>query len=676
MRREPVKIVLIIVVLVLLLSNMYVVSKYDINLFKYIRYLDGLSKNEREWLREHGSIIYGADQNSPPLRYLDEKSGQYKGVVVDYIRVLSIELGAEIEFKPLIWEDALKSLSEGETDVCDMFPSKERQKHYLFSDPIYNLRGIVLVSRSEKEIKTYKDLRGKKVAVAKGDYAIEFLNQNVSNIDYVFVPDNYHAIQYLIQGRVRAVVGDEPVISYFTDKMNIKEKVKIIDPPMYELSCVLAVPKSRVTLLNILNKGIFSLKRKNIIEKIQQKWFGISAPISMGKVSEKITVILGIFVSAVFAMAYVSYIWNNTLKQEVMRKTEELEVSRNDLKTIIDGLTHFLIVIDEGCNIVNANKSFLKFAGRERHSVIGKRCSNFSSVIPISCDGCLIKQTFRKATQLKKELKYGGRIYQVRTFPITDKNNRVVKVIIVVEDITELKANERQLLQANKMAAIGQLAAGVAHEIRNPLGLIRNYSYIIKNALVKKDERILKAISVIEDSVDKASNIIDNLLNFSRISDDKYDWVNMHDLITSILELENKVMIKQNIKWKFECDPKLRCYTNQESLKHILINLISNAIDAMPDGGMLQITCRLKNNMLTVTCSDTGTGIKDEHLEQIFHPFFTTKGPGKGTGLGLYITYNEVQKLGGDIRVTSKAGKGTTFEVMIPVKGRDNHGVQ
>lgn len=668
MKRKSFIAILFVILYITILTNKFIEDQYNVNLIQYFNKSQGLTVDEKQWLKKHNTIIYGADKNSPPLRYVDSETNQYKGISVDLIQALSIEIGSEIKFKPLVFNEALEALDKGQIDICDIFPSYERSKKYLFSDPIYNIKSVILVPMGNKSINSYKDLKGKKVAVIEGDYAIEYLNNNLSGIDFKCTKDMEHAIRLFMTGEVDCVVGDEPVISYFIAQLKYKDKACILDTPLCEKGVVLAVPKSEQKLLNIINKGVLSMKKKKLASKIQQKWFGISASISKDGISNEILINLG-WVSCIFMLIFgVLYYWNDRLKAEVKHQTEELFISRNDLQITFDGVTYFMIVVDRDYNIVNVNKAFCNYSNVSKKDAIKMKCSDFSEMLYNKCALNLIKEVFTCGNGGKGEIKISDKIFEIETFPLEDKSKKVIKVLLAIKDVTELKINEKILLQSDKMAAVGQLAAGVAHEIRNPLGLIRNYTYIIKKELEEKNERTMKSINVIESSVDRASNIIDNLLNFSRMSSDVEEEVDIKEVVQNILSLEKKVMEKQNIKLILEFNEKIVCSINEESLKHIVINLISNAIDAMQKGGTLNIKCNKNDDKIYFSISDTGIGIKKEDLDNIFHPFFTTKSPGKGTGLGLYIVYNEVQKFGGEIKALSEENKGTTFKLILPLR--------
>lgn len=626
-----------------------------------------LTDEEIEWLNNNGPLIYAADRNAPPLRYLDNSDGQYKGVLIDYVHYLSIELGTKIELKPLLWEDVMTELSSGNADMCDMFASEDRSKKFLFSKPIYNLRGILAVnSNLTNEIKSLEDLKGRTMAIQKEDYASEYLAKNYPEINQYFVADLEEALLLVSEGKADATLGDEPVMTYQIDKHNLHNQVTIIEKAVYENQVVFAIPKSKPKLVSILNKAINSMDEKNVLEKIQQKWFGISTPIVKYRGIDSIKGYIFISIIIVFVILELMAIWNYSLKSQIKLRTKELEDSRNELQAVFDGMTEYMLVLDEYKRIKNINRGFLKELSKNKEQVLGSNYKESLGVFATKELDNLIDRAIDEGAYITEELQLNNFIYQVSLSTLKGKDSPEKYILIFLFDITNEKISANKLLQANKMLAIGELAAGIAHEIRNPLGIIRNHSYIIRNS-VNNWELVSKSLKIIDSAVARASKIIDNLLNFSRISGDRTEKTNMFSFIENILELQNKILQKNNIEYDVVCNKGLVVPINQESLKHILINLINNAVDAMKNGGKITIKAYEKRNNLILECIDIGIGIAKEDLEKIFNPFYTTKEPGKGTGLGLYIVYNEVKKLNGDISVDSKIGEGTVFKVVIPL---------
>ncbi|PAB61058.1 ATP-binding protein [Anaeromicrobium sediminis] len=668
MRKRIIGVLLMGIFAIVLFLNMYFQIEYEINLWDYFRKSKELTVLETQWLNEHKEIIYGADYNSPPLRFLNDENNQYKGLIVDYIRALSIELGIDIRLKPEnTWNDALTSLEKKETHFFDMIPSKKREEKFLFSNGIYDLRGSILMSIDSK-INNYTDLEGRKVAIPKGDYAIQFLQSRIRNIDFVFTGDIKEGIGLLEKKEVDAVVGDEPVLVYFLENYNLKSSYKVLDNPMYEKECSFAVSKDNKILLSILNKGIFSLKKKKIMARIQQKWFGMSLPFDKNQLGDKFGLIMCVFVVSILFIIYISYLWNKSLKEEVYKRTEELYKSKKDLQITFDGMSQLLLVVDKELVVSNVNKALCNLLKLNKREIIGKPYKSVIDNLNESNVIEMIKETFQGEKHHNKEIRNDGSIYEIDTFPLKNKSNNVTDVLIMIKDITRVKLIEKNMLQENKMAAIGQLAAGVAHEIRNPLGIIRNYSFLLKNEEIEKN----MALEIIDSSVERASKIIDNLLNFSRMTSNTTEPVNICRFTSNLLNLERKNLEKNNVKCNIVCNCNLTIHMNQESLKYIFLNLIQNSIDAMETGGKIFIGCEEEDNKVTITFKDTGQGIKKEFLKDIFNPFFTTKEPGKGTGLGLYIVYSELKKIGGTISVESHVGIGTTFYITLNKGGAVN----
>ncbi|TYP53789.1 transporter substrate-binding domain-containing protein [Thermosediminibacter litoriperuensis] len=633
-----------------------------------------LTEEERNYLLKKGKIVYGAHINAPPLRYVDESDGQYKGLVIDYLHALSIELGVNIETRPYLWTEALGRLESGRTDICDMFESSERSKKYLFTKPIYNLRGVVAVRSNNKEILKPADLDKRVVALEKGDYTNEFFAGNFPGARILYVDDIKQAMDLLSAGRVDAVAGDEPVVLYFINKMGLEGVVDVLDHPLYEKPVVFGVSRSEADLVPILNKGIDRINGKNVLEKIQQKWFGLSTSIIVRKDTSNINrYLMPISVILVLVMAFFAVI-NHSLKKEVYLRTRDLEISKNHLQTIFDGIEQMIAVVSEDLSIIDANKNFQQFTAKPLDVLKNmKMCDAAGVFCRKDCSCCIFRKCIDEPLK-NCEFKAGDKIYSISTYNLRNQSLSSKKVLVIIDDITIRRFNEIQVLQANKMMAVGQLAAGVAHEIRNPLGIIRTYNYILRNRLPEGDGVAAKSIFEINRAVDRADRIINNLLNFSRIPGERWEWVDLNDFIRDTLELQESYIKKYKISSKIEDKTAFLYYTSVDGMHHIVMNIIANAIDAMKHkGGSLTVEIEDKADGFSVTFADTGEGIKKEHMDHIFNPFFTTKQPGKGTGLGLFITYTEIKKLNGEIFVKSEEGIGTEIRVRIPAKRRSKN---
>jgi PAS domain S-box-containing protein len=239
-------------------------------------------------------------------------------------------------------------------------------------------------------------------------------------------------------------------------------------------------------------------------------------------------------------------------------------------------------------------------------------------------------------------------------------------------DISDRRRLEGQLVQSEKMAAIGQLAAGVAHEIRNPLGAIRNALYDLKEILSGAPAEAQEDLRIAEEELVRAKVIIDNLLEFSRVSHAELEPIDLNDLLRKTLLLMNRYLQNSDVRVEQDFGEIPPCLVNQNAMRQVALNLITNAVQAMPKGGTLSLRTWLvparngRTNRLAFDVTDSGVGIPAEHLKNIFNPFFTTKEPGQGTGLGLSVVDSIVRQNRGEIRVESNLGRGTTFHLEFP----------
>jgi signal transduction histidine kinase len=242
------------------------------------------------------------------------------------------------------------------------------------------------------------------------------------------------------------------------------------------------------------------------------------------------------------------------------------------------------------------------------------------------------------------------------------ENSRNYKALLKTTE--ELKLTQAQMIQAAKLAAVGELAGGIAHEINNPLQILLGHIQLIQ---LGRD--LPKRIEIVKEQVEKISQIVRRLLNFSRKvpEDFKLEPVNINFAIQEMTTFMSYQFKYNDIELILKLDPALPLvYGNKIYLQQVFLNLMINAKDAMPEGGKLVIETKLENGNVIIKFSDTGVGIPDDIKDKIFEPFFTTKGS-KGTGLGLSISRWIIRKHNGEIKVESQQGKGSTFTITLPL---------
>jgi len=386
---------------------------------------------------------------------------------------------------------------------------------------------------------------------------------------------------------------------------------------------------------------------------------------------------------------------NRQLRQEIAerRRVEEaLRTSERRYATIAKNLPNGVVhVIDRDLHYVfNAGEQLEKI-GLSNEALVDR--SIYDVLDPEEADW-VAKQCERALAGefVSFEGPFADRTFLVNAVPLRDSAGEIDEILALSIDITERKRAEEalqeysehleemveertrklreaqeQLIRQEKLAVLGKLAGGVSHDLRNPLGAIRNAAYFLRLAVDEPDPQVQEALGILEREVDRSEGIIRGLLNFARAEPPTYCEVAINQLLRRTV---SRVSIPERIDliWRQREDlPTILADPRQ--LEQVFENLIRNAVQAMGDGGRLAVETRAaSSDDVTVSISDTGIGIPEENKERVFEPLFTTKA--KGIGLGLSIVKTLVEGHGGEVDVRSEVGKGTTFTVTLPVKGR------
>ncbi len=377
--------------------------------------------------------------------------------------------------------------------------------------------------------------------------------------------------------------------------------------------------------------------------------------------------------------------------EEAVRRSTEF--ARNVLESVNDAVS---IVNVNDLTIDGVNKAFLKTYGFKEEEVIGKRCYEITHQQNAPCEPphhiCPLQDTVRTERHSAAEHvhfnKAGKKIYsEVSTSPIKDETGKIVQVVHISRDITErknseqkladaykeLKETQEQLIQSGKMAAMGQLAAGVSHELNQPLTGIKGFAQAILMDIDEKNP-VRADLNKIIEQANRMDKIIQHVRFFARRSEFVMRKLDINQPIEDSLMLLNEQLRVHNIRVKKSLNsnlPGIQGDPNQ--FEQVFLNLITNAKDAIdnlmsPDGGELIVKTSLSRDKknIEILFEDTGCGIPKENLEHIFNPFFTTKSPEGGIGLGLSIVYRIIENHKGKVEVESEEGKGTAFKITLP----------
>jgi two-component system, NtrC family, sensor kinase len=366
---------------------------------------------------------------------------------------------------------------------------------------------------------------------------------------------------------------------------------------------------------------------------------------------------------------------NAKLYRSVENKALELERLRIYTENIIESINIAILALDLNGMSTSCNRAFEELYGLSRDRIVG---SNAEELL-----GKEVIASIRKATGIADwNLRSTGNIFKlylqsrkgeklivnISLIPLLDTGGTNSGCLIVMDNITEKVQLEEQLLQAEKMSSIGLLAAGIAHEVNTPITGISSYAQILLKDTPADDAR-KPMLEKIEKQTFRAAEIVNGLLNFARLNGSEFTDLDLNRLIRESLSLMEHQLQQNHVEVVYAPDQSIpMVYGNAGKLQQVFVNLFLNARDSMPSGGTLKVATSKNDTMVVVDIQDSGIGISPENIRKIYDPFFTTKSTGKGTGLGLAVTYGIIQDHGGRIFVDSIPSQGTHFTLKLPTR--------
>jgi PAS domain S-box-containing protein len=368
--------------------------------------------------------------------------------------------------------------------------------------------------------------------------------------------------------------------------------------------------------------------------------------------------------------------WSNLLEQEVTKKTVDLKKSEQRYKSLVENAEDIIFTVDYTGNFLSVNKYGANFFNRLEEDIVGHNLSEILSWPSAEMLLLMIQKVFdtKESKQITHMVIIGERQYWFSTNlrRLWDEEGNIYAVLGISRDITERKEMEEHSYYTEKLASMGTLSAGVAHEINNPLTVILGFADLLLEKF-PPDSQEYDMLKTIEKQGLNAKRVVENLLSFARHKEYKEEPIDINNNIATVLSVMrntlnvNKVVVKQYMQDDL---PKVKGDAGE--IQQVFFNVINNAIYAMKGGGVLTTTTgALNNEKVEIRISDTGCGIKKEYRKRIFDPLFTTKEVGKGTGLGLSVSYGIVNKHNGTITFKTKTKEesdetGTTFIITFP----------
>jgi PAS domain S-box-containing protein len=366
-----------------------------------------------------------------------------------------------------------------------------------------------------------------------------------------------------------------------------------------------------------------------------------------------------------------------TIARDITKRKEIDEAVKRaaeEWSRTFDSINDAICINSKDFRLQRVNKAFADMYHVEPSQVIGKRCYEITGEGEEPPEGCPHQETLRTAKPAKSEffMQEKGTYVEISTSPIFSEEGEVVGSVHITRDTTEQKKQNERLMSTDRLASLGELAAGTAHEFNNPLTSVIVLSELLMEKASSKDIR--EDLKLINNEAQRAANVARNLLTFGgkHAPVKKPDQIN--SIIEDVLELRAYEHKAKNIDVERHFDPNLpEIMADYFQMQQVFMNITINAEYFMIEAhgrGTLTITTQKENNTVKISFADDGPGITPENLNRIFDPFFTTKEAGKGTGLGLSICHSIVTEHGGQIYVRSQLGKGTTIFVELPVESR------
>jgi len=358
--------------------------------------------------------------------------------------------------------------------------------------------------------------------------------------------------------------------------------------------------------------------------------------------------------------------------REVLEQVKAISRSQKEWQLTFDSITDLISIHDRDYRVVKANRAFMNYLGLTQEDLATKKCYELFHAICSPIGGCPHNASMAENRVMDKEVvdPRTNRTFQISIFPYYSPEGEYLGSVHIARDMTEVKEKEMRLIMSERLASLGQMASGIAHEINNPLASIAGCAegLLLKVRRNKYDPRLFEEyLQIIEEEIQRCKNITTGMLSFVRQTAYEKKGVDLNEVLDKTVEIigfQGRLKDVKIVK-RYEAGLPL-AWGSEGEIRQVLLAIITNGLDAIKDSGTLTLATRDEDGVSVVMIEDTGPGIPAENIQRIFDPFFTTKTEQGGTGLGLSIAHKIITNHGGTISVTSESGKGAVFTLAFP----------
>ncbi len=659
--------------------------------------------------------MFGGDPDYPPYEFIDDK-GKASGFNVDLVLAVSEALGCRSDIRLGDWPGLRSNLEAGkEIDVMAMFFLPEREAIFDFSEPNTIEYSEIFVRKKDTSIYSLEDLAGKRVLIARGSFMEDYFKAHPLDAHFTRADSEPEALKLLASSDYDAAIVGQYVGRRTLQHFKL-DNIRTAGKPILPRGYCLAVTKGRKDLLRDLNMGLRLIKADGRFEEIHRKWFGDLSDNGwpLGKIARYAAIVL----APLLLLISLTLAWSWSLRKQVGQRTKELRkelaerkaaeqglrestASLNELKmqfeTILKGISIGITLVDPDLNIIWTNSSPVEGPASKIHLQPAQDyCGALCGRRRAGCGDCPVLRCFETGEYSESMLAGADdRKWEVRAFPLRTSEHVIERVIAMATDVTEKIRLEAEASVSNRLASLGVLAAGVAHEINNPNGLILLHVPMLQKCFeellpvldrhleTSDDTRIAglryprlqteipRIFHVLLDSARRIRQIVEDLKNFSSERPmNRVESVEINTTVEVAVRLTRHAIVKATDHFDVSYGaglPPVR--GNSQRIEQLLVNLIMNACEALPDR---KRSLSISTGKDAETCcnfiriDDEGIGMSPEVMSHALDPFYTMRRDKGGTGLGLSISSRIVKEHGGRISFDSVPNVGTSVTVFLP----------